>query len=92
MACFRPDQTSLKPIYVLRDVREAEYYDELEREHAAQEAAEQASRRCTSSGQDVGRMIEILGMDDWKVECPTCGAMWGGGGTQLPEHDRPGSS
>ncbi|ALN14355.1 hypothetical protein ASQ49_02690 [Acidipropionibacterium acidipropionici] len=50
---------------------------------------EEQSQRCSSSGQDVGRMINIDGMDDWRVECPTCGAMWWGGSTVLPEHDKP---
>jgi hypothetical protein len=45
-------------------------------------------RLCPSSGEDVGRMIEIWGSDEWRIECPTCGAMWAGGSTVLIEHDR----
>ena len=46
---------------------------------------------CPSSGENVGRMIEFPGNDDWHIECPTCGMKWAGGGTVLPDHDRPGS-
>lgn len=45
--------------------------------------------RCFSSGQRVGRVIEIPGSDDWKIECPSCGAWWHGGSTVLAEHDGP---
>lgn len=44
--------------------------------------------RCPSSNKSVGRMIEIPGSDDWKIECPTCGCKWHGGSTVLDEHDR----
>ena len=43
--------------------------------------------RCPSSSKNVGRMIEIAGSDDWRIECPTCGSKWGGGSTVLEEHD-----
>lgn len=45
---------------------------------------------CPSSGEDVGRMIEFPGNDEWYVECPTCGLKWAGGSTVLAGHDRPG--
>ena len=45
--------------------------------------------RCPSSGENVGRMIEIPGSDEWKIRCPTCGALWFGGSTVLDEHRRP---
>ncbi|WP_026821230.1 hypothetical protein [Arthrobacter castelli] len=52
---------------------------------------EDLKRWCASSGEDVGRMIEIPGSGDWKVECPKCGRWWHGGSTVLDDHDRPGS-
>ena len=47
------------------------------------------SKRCSSSGKNVGRMIEIWGSDEWNIRCPTCGRWWAGGSTVLTEHDRP---
>ncbi|MGN7150349.1 hypothetical protein ACTHQ6_15300 [Arthrobacter sp. SAFR-179] len=44
---------------------------------------------CPSSGENVGRMIEFPGSDEWYIECPSCGMKWAGGGTVLPDHDRP---
>lgn len=44
---------------------------------------------CRSSGENVGRMIEIPGSDDWKIQCPTCGRWWHGGSTVLVDHDKP---
>lgn len=55
-------------------------------EQKAQEA--RSSMRCPSSGMDHGRMIEIPGSDEWKIECTCCGRMWAGGSTFLDEHDR----
>lgn len=43
---------------------------------------------CPSSGENVGRMMEIPGSDDWAIECPTCGARWHGGSTVLADHER----
>ncbi|MGH3973219.1 MAG: hypothetical protein ACRDS9_07830 [Pseudonocardiaceae bacterium] len=43
---------------------------------------------CPSSGENVGRMIEIPGSEEWKIECPTCGATWHGGSTLLDDHER----
>ena len=43
---------------------------------------------CPASGENEGRMIPIPGSDEWKIECPTCGAWWHGGSTVLPDHDR----
>jgi len=45
---------------------------------------------CPSSGEDVGRMIEFPGTDDWHIECPTCGMKWVGGSTVLFDHNLPG--
>ncbi|GGB22068.1 hypothetical protein GCM10011492_09950 [Flexivirga endophytica] len=42
---------------------------------------------CSSSGENVGRMIPMTG-DDWWIECPTCGRRWAGGSTVLSDHDR----
>jgi len=44
---------------------------------------------CPSSGENVGRMIEIPGSDEWNIECPTCGTRWHGGSTTLNDHNRP---
>lgn len=44
---------------------------------------------CPSSGENVGRMIEILGSDEWKIECSMCGTKWHGGSTMLTDHERP---
>lgn len=43
--------------------------------------------RCALSGKDVGRMIEIPGSEEWKIECPSCGTWWHGGSTVLVEHE-----
>lgn len=51
---------------------------------------DEQSRHCPSSGQDVGKMIYLDWSDDWKIECPTCRALWWSGSTVLPEHNRPG--
>lgn len=74
------------------------YYDELLAEQSLLDAQEEAEAvtstlagddpRCPSSGENVGRMVEIWGSDEWRIECPTCGAMWAGGSTVLMEHDR----
>lgn len=45
---------------------------------------------CPASGENVGRFIPIPGMDDWKIECPSCGTWWHGGSTVLDDHNRPG--
>ncbi len=47
-----------------------------------------ADSRCPSSGMKVGKMIEIPGSDDGKIECPRCGTFWHGGSTVLAEHNR----
>ncbi|MDQ0239288.1 hypothetical protein [Arthrobacter bambusae] len=44
---------------------------------------------CPSSGENVGRMIEFPGTDEWYIECPTCGGKWAGSSTVLDDHDRP---
>jgi hypothetical protein len=46
---------------------------------------------CPSTGENVGRMIEIQGSDEWYITCPTCGTRWAGGSTVLSEHKWPGS-
>ncbi|GAA1874379.1 hypothetical protein GCM10009751_37410 [Myceligenerans crystallogenes] len=43
---------------------------------------------CPASGQNVGRMVEIPGSDDWNIRCPECGMSWAGGSTVLDEHPR----
>jgi len=45
---------------------------------------------CPSSGENVGRMMEIQGSDEWYMACPTCGMRWAGGSTVLSDHKRPG--
>lgn len=45
---------------------------------------------CPSSSQNVGRMIEIRGSDEWRIECPACGTWWSGGSTLLADHKKPG--
>lgn len=47
-----------------------------------------AERWCSSSGKNVGKVIEIWGSDEWNIECPTCGAWWSGGSRVLDEHER----
>jgi hypothetical protein len=49
---------------------------------------EDSNLQCPASGKNVGRIIEIPGSDDWKIECPTCGCWWHGGSTVLENHDR----
>lgn len=44
---------------------------------------------CPASGENVGRVIEISGSDEWNIECPTCDGRWAGSGTVLSDHDRP---
>lgn len=44
---------------------------------------------CPASGENIGRVIEIRGSDEWNVECPTCGMKWAGGSTVLDDHERP---
>lgn len=44
---------------------------------------------CPSSGENVGRMLEIRGSDEWNISCPTCGTRWAGGSTILDDHDYP---
>lgn len=46
---------------------------------------------CPSRGEDVGRMMEIQGTDEWNIMCPTCGTRWAGGSTVLSDHKKPGS-
>jgi len=45
---------------------------------------------CPSSSENLGRMIEIQGSDEWDITCPTCGTRWSGGSTVLPDHQSPG--
>lgn len=45
---------------------------------------------CRGSGEDIGKMHFIPGLDEWKIECPLCGVIWHGGSTRLPDHNRPG--
>lgn len=45
---------------------------------------------CPSSGENAGRMVEIPGTDEWRIECPTCGMRWAGGSTVLADHNHPG--
>lgn len=52
------------------------------------EQNQDADRRCSSSGKNVGRMIEIWGSDEWNIKCPTSKARWSGGSTVLDEHER----
>ena len=42
---------------------------------AIQQVEEATKRRCSSSGENVGKFIQVPGSDDYKVECPTCGTM-----------------
>lgn len=44
---------------------------------------------CPSSGENVGRMIEFPGTDEWYIECSSCGSKWAGGSTMLNDHNRP---
>ncbi len=53
-----------------------------------QQMEEDMKRWCRSSGEDVGRFIRTPGSDEYKIECPTCGTMWHGGSTVLPDHDK----
>lgn len=46
---------------------------------------------CSSSGENVGSMIEFPGTDEWHIVCPTCGTRWAGGSTVLNDHNIPGS-
>ncbi|WP_353649377.1 hypothetical protein ABLG96_21700 [Nakamurella sp. A5-74] len=43
---------------------------------------------CPSSTENVGRVIEIPGSDEWNIECPTCGTRWAGGSAVLDDHKR----
>ncbi|WP_237742890.1 hypothetical protein [Actinopolymorpha alba] len=73
-----------------REGHDAEYEDSVDEEAEGKSppGCGSAGRRCPSSSENVGRVIEIPGMDEWKIECPTCGAMWAGGSTVLIEHER----
>lgn len=44
---------------------------------------------CPSSGENVGRIIERPGGDEWYIECPICCTKWAGGSAVLTEHNRP---
>lgn len=58
-------------------------------EQSLLQSEQQMEGRCAASGLNVGRMIAIPGSDEWKIECPDCGALWFGGSTVLDVHDRP---
>jgi len=58
-------------------------------ETAIQQKEEDLKNWCPSSGENVGKMIQLDGSDDWKIECPTCGTWWYGGSTVLDDHNRP---
>lgn len=83
VGCFPAAQRDVDAFY-----RELPNEDDLEEEDFTPLEPRATRQRCPSSGENVGRMIEIPGMDDWRIECPTCGAMWAGGSTTLSEHDR----
>jgi hypothetical protein len=64
--------------------------DIVGREEAILQKQEDTKAWCPSSGENVGRMIEIQGSDEWYIRCPTCGMRWSGGSTVLPDHQNPG--
>jgi hypothetical protein len=64
--------------------------DIVRREEAILQKEEDLKAWCPSSGENVGRMIEIQGSDEWYITCPTCGTRRAGGSTVLPDHQSPG--
>lgn len=55
-------------------------------EEAILQKEEDIKAWCLSSGENVGRMIEMQGSDEWYIACPACGMRWAGGSTVLPDH------
>jgi len=55
-------------------------------EEAILQKEEDMKAWCPASGENVGRMIEIQGSDEWYIACPACVMRWAGGSTVLPNH------
>lgn len=68
----------------------ADNQDFFQTQEEAMQKEEDMKKRCPSSGENEGRMIERPGSDDWYIKCPTCGTQWAGGSTVLSEHNKPG--
>jgi hypothetical protein len=69
--------------------RDDDDLDFLKLQEAINQMEEDMKAWCQSSGENVGRMIETPGSDEWYIECPTCGTKWSGGSTVLSDHARP---
>ncbi|MFC8302609.1 hypothetical protein ACFUCV_02875 [Specibacter sp. NPDC057265] len=65
-------------------------YAEMQAEEDMKGRAEELKRRCPSSGEKVGIMLESLVSNDWYIKCPACGMQWAGGSIVLSEHNKPG--
>ena len=70
--------------------RDGDDLDRMKIQEAILQKEEDMKTWCPSSGENMGRMIEFPGNDDWYIECPTCGVRWAGGSTVLADHDRTG--
>lgn len=64
-----------------------ESWEFVKAERALLKMEEELKRWCPSSGENVGKLISIPGSDDHKIQCPTCGTTWCGGGRVLPDHN-----
>lgn len=77
------------PLHRIADMSTDDDPDFPKMQEAIMQMEEEMKAWCPSSGENVGRMIETPGSDEWNIECPACRTKWAGGSTVLDDHVRP---
>ena len=82
--------TSVTKRKVATMIRDGDDLDVMQIQEAILQKEEEMKTWCPSSGENMGRVIEFPGNDEWYIQCPTCGMKWAGGSTVLADHNTPG--